>query len=274
MKSEKCGVLGASGVARASSLPCRSSRLGAFVATAVRPHSAFTLVEMLVVIGIIALVAAMSIPMITPFTRTRKLDQAAEVVKSACLLARSKAVRERRMFSVTLLEAERQIFITDYEMLRDTIYDSDDPPVTPHDKPLGDPQKPYCAHYLDNYLDSSATNEAKYVARAAALEYFSEQIGERVRTLPEGCTFNLDGNKNASGDDITNDYIGWTWVFLPNGSVWTLRPGAENERGGSDWLLTTYMSGGKPAGPVIFGPQGQTSATIVVYAMSGQVVSE
>ena len=80
--------------------------------------AAFTLIEMMVVLAIIGLVLAMSIPMLTPFMRGRKVEQAAQAVKSSCILARSRAVKQRQRYSVTLLESERTVYVNDYEQLR------------------------------------------------------------------------------------------------------------------------------------------------------------
>ena len=83
-----------------------------------RVSASFTLIEMLVVLGIIGLVASMTIPMMIPFVRQRKMTLASETVKAVCLLARSKAIKERRRISVTLLEAERLVIINDYDKIK------------------------------------------------------------------------------------------------------------------------------------------------------------
>jgi len=83
-----------------------------------RTSASFTLIEMLVVLGIIGLVASMTIPMMLPFVRQRKMTLASETVKAACLLARSKAIKERRRISVTLLETEKLIIINDYDQIK------------------------------------------------------------------------------------------------------------------------------------------------------------
>ncbi len=59
---------------------------------------------MLVVLGIIALVAAISLPLIVPIMRGRSLDAALDTVKTACNLARSTAIQQRRMVNLTLLQ--------------------------------------------------------------------------------------------------------------------------------------------------------------------------
>jgi len=213
--------------------------------TTLHSPRAFTLVEMLVVLAIIGLVAAMSVPMILPFMRGRKLGLAADVVKSACVLARSKAIQQKRMINVTLLEQTDfqhggGVIITDYEKLRDAVG--------------GDPQKPFCAHYLGNYL---SPDDRFAQLRTNALE--------RVRYLPEGCRFDLDGDNS----DTTG---GWTYIFLPTGGVWTLPANAENKR--DNWSQTTYLAEGRPSGPVILGPGEGESVTVIVYATTGQAVSE
>ena len=62
---------------------------------------------MLVVLGIIGLVTAMSLPMIIPFMRGRQIEQSADIVKSACRRAKGRAVKERKRFCVVILETER-----------------------------------------------------------------------------------------------------------------------------------------------------------------------
>ncbi|MGD1001684.1 MAG: prepilin-type N-terminal cleavage/methylation domain-containing protein [Candidatus Brocadiia bacterium] len=65
---------------------------------------AFTLIEMLVVLGIVALVAAITLPMVVPILRTRTLDSAVDTVKTSCNLARSMALQQRKMVNLTLLQ--------------------------------------------------------------------------------------------------------------------------------------------------------------------------
>ncbi len=61
---------------------------------------------MLVVLGIVALVAAITLPMIVPIMRARALDSALDTVKTACNLARSTAIQQRRMMNLTLLQTD------------------------------------------------------------------------------------------------------------------------------------------------------------------------
>jgi prepilin-type N-terminal cleavage/methylation domain-containing protein len=84
-----------------------------------RSRSAFTLIEMLVVLGIIALVTAMTLPMIIPMMRTRTLDSAVDIAKSACILARSTAIQQRKTINLTFLQQTDAthgpgIVLTDY----------------------------------------------------------------------------------------------------------------------------------------------------------------
>mgnify|MGYP006287660725 CR=1 FL=1 len=83
--------------------------------------AAFTLVEMLTVVAIIAMATALAIPFMIGLTRGGKLSQAEDAVHSACLVARSRAISSRRMMCVTLLEAEQQILVNDYETLRNVL---------------------------------------------------------------------------------------------------------------------------------------------------------
>jgi type II secretory pathway pseudopilin PulG len=83
-----------------------------------RPQSAFTLIEMLVVIGIIIAVAAMALPLFSSLSSTGKLRKTRDALKSHCVYARSNAIRSRRMKAVTILEKRMLIVTTDYETLR------------------------------------------------------------------------------------------------------------------------------------------------------------
>jgi len=229
-----------------------------------RSTSGFTLIEMLVVIAIIALVAAMTVPMMTPFTRTRKLEQAGDVVKNACILARSKAIQQRKKFCVTILQDERLVLLVDYDDLR-TSTDHAPAKYVP-----ADATSPYCPHYLANYNGNvaitSSTPQADINAainlRATVLNERSRALGFVPRTIPEGCRFAL-GVTGAA----------WTYVFLPTGSAWTADPSAQNLFD-AHWIKTTYLDAttAKPAGPLIYGPQDKDSTNIIVYAMTGQAM--
>jgi type II secretory pathway pseudopilin PulG len=205
---------------------------------------AFTLVEIMVVLGIIGLVMTLSLPLLIPLMRSGKLDNASDTVKSSCVLARSKAIQERRTFAVTLFQAERAVIITDYEDLRTA---------------AGYPaQQPFCPHFLDNYSAATETEQSN-----ARWENIKAKAVERIRYIPEGCRFAFDPDVN---------WPCWTYIFLPNGSAWSLPPSAQNSR--STWSIATYMLGGRPSGPHIYGPQDRESTTIVVYATTGQAMSE
>lgn len=84
--------------------PVSRARLRAVHSAICNSQSAFTLIEMLVVLGIIALVTALSLPMIVPIMRTRTLNSAVDTVKSACILARSTAIQQRKMMNLTFLQ--------------------------------------------------------------------------------------------------------------------------------------------------------------------------
>jgi len=286
---------------------------------------------MLVVIAIIGLVSALALPLFTTLMRAGKLGQGEDIVKSACLVARSRAILERRRFSVTLLEAERCVIVNDYDLLRNVLpvketgqaaggsattlvrdgktaswtgyyvtlasgtglgqqrridrcdsetltvdvawtpqswnpssgdYDWKHPMAGDRYVIGGKDAAWVCPHYLGNYADE----QQRY-------EILSTFAVDRVRTLPEGCRFDLDRDNS---DPNTPEPQGWTYIFLPTGGAWTLTTEAVNERNDEHWCETTYMPPprNRPSGPVIYAPRDRDSATVVVFAMSGQAVTE
>lgn len=242
---------GAAGWAR------RSPR--ADVPRSVTPQSAFTLVEMLVVLAIIGAVAAMSVPLLMPLMRRKSVDQAVQQVKSSLAFARSRAIQTQQKVCVTILAEERAVVVTDYDVLR------------------GYRTGPFCPHYMANYADEKDRFDQ---FKNAAVPNGSSTI----QTLPEGCNFDFSHLDPASlanglrpgvisGYDVAHS--AWTWIFLPGGSVWTLPPSAANDESG--WSKGTFTVATKPAGPVVLGPERKTGwqvVQIVVYAMTGQNVGE
>jgi hypothetical protein len=106
--------------------------------------------------------------------------------------------------------------------------------------------------------------------RFNVLKFVCLNMGEQLRYLPDGCRFDFT---TFNTDPLASDpNAAVTYVFLPDGEVWTLPPSAQNAR--NAWFLTTYMANGAVSGPKIWGPNNLTSATIVVYGTTGQVVSQ
>ena len=62
----------------------------------------FTLIELLVVIGIILLIAALSIPAINVFLKGKVFNQAAQQVQTGFMRARSRAITERELHYVLI----------------------------------------------------------------------------------------------------------------------------------------------------------------------------
>ncbi|MBS1257719.1 MAG: hypothetical protein MAG551_00764 [Candidatus Scalindua arabica] len=59
-------------------------------------RSAFTLVEMLVVIAIIILVSVVAVPAITPFLKGQRLNKGSRIVQASALAARTMAINSRK----------------------------------------------------------------------------------------------------------------------------------------------------------------------------------
>jgi prepilin-type N-terminal cleavage/methylation domain-containing protein len=216
----------------------------------------------------------------------------------------------------------------------------------------------YLGNYSYNYYQNSST-PAPADVRFTALKTFSQYMGETIQYLPTGCQFTFEPPWNPSesygvGSLVSDkgvDYVcvatnsnseppnpnywqtiasqppgtypqyaqAWTYVFLPDGEVWTLTPQAQDVRD-SNWFLTTYtapppaspwsasasyapgnlvsdkgltyicvtansnseppsanwraVSNSQPSGPTVWGPQNLTWATIIVYATTGEAVSQ
>ena len=147
---------------------------------------------------------------------------------------------------------------------------------------------PYCIHYLGNYGNDTLANAD---VRFLVLKTVSQYMGQTVQYLPTGCQFDFGSADVDPGNGYGPSHA-WTYVFLPDGEVWTLTPQAQNVRN-TYWFVTTYMSGtggvGVPSGPRILGPSSPSlpaiqtgsgqlvnclAATIVVYGTTGQVVSQ
>ncbi len=232
-----------------------------------RSAAAFTLIEMLVVLAIIGVVAAMSLPLVLPMMRRKSIDQATEQVKSSLIFARSRAIQTQRMVNVTFLARERAIVVSDYDVLR------------------GSTRPPFCAHNTFNYEPYGNTTAGNRVAKAddrfIKLTAAAVPVGSStIQYLPEGCNFDL--GVGATYDPNDGARVALTYIFLPGGSVWTLPPSADTGlRDVEDgWIKTTLTgSNGKPIGPIIIGPQRKgpndvSTVQVAVYAMTGQVTSE
>lgn len=84
---------------------------------------AFTLTEMLVVLGILAFVMAATVPMIMPMIRPREMDRADAVIRTAVLRARTLAIERREKFDLILDQAANQLRIRPVGVLdRDWFY--------------------------------------------------------------------------------------------------------------------------------------------------------
>ena len=81
--------------------------------------SAFTLVEMLVVIAIIILVSVVAVPAITPFLKGQRLNKGARIVQAQALAARVMAInsRETRRLVLDSINYKLSIIGTDTTIL-------------------------------------------------------------------------------------------------------------------------------------------------------------
>ncbi len=76
-----------------------------------RTRRAFTLVEMLVVIAILTVMMAATVPVITALFRTRVMDQADSVIQSAALRARAMAIETRSNCDLIIDDVANQLYI-------------------------------------------------------------------------------------------------------------------------------------------------------------------
>ncbi len=75
--------------------------------------SAFTLVEMLVVIAIIILISVAAIPAITPFLKGQRLSKGARIVQAQALAARTMAINSRKVRWLVLDSINYKLSIKD-----------------------------------------------------------------------------------------------------------------------------------------------------------------
>ena len=69
-------------------------------------HSGMTLVELLVVVAIMVLLLAVSVPMLRPMLQSQKTSHAAQVLAGAFKHARTKAIHEQRSYGIRLIPFE------------------------------------------------------------------------------------------------------------------------------------------------------------------------
>ncbi len=166
---------------------------------------------MLVVLAIIGLVTAMSFPLLAQFTRGRKVEQAAETVKSSCLTARSKAIKQRRRFSVTLLERERKVIVSDYDMLRymlplrETGSASDGSSVTTLDRPPSSTTD-WEGYYI-TMVSGQGAGQHRLITGASGTTLAVEEAWSAIPPPPASANwaFPAEGDGYAIGGKGSND---------------------------------------------------------------------
>src|SRR5436305_1730209 len=73
-----------------------------------RPHRAFSLIELLTVMAIIAILAALTLPAIKSLAKSNDQSQATNLVRSLIGSARSIAIAQHRMAGVVFFEESTQ----------------------------------------------------------------------------------------------------------------------------------------------------------------------
>jgi hypothetical protein len=111
-------------------------------------------------------------------------------------------------------------------------------------------------HLLDNYDDATQRLD---IIQALALK--------RVRRFEAGVRVDLDDGGEPAAQPEPH---GWSYVYRPGGTAWTFSASADNEH-----QKTTYTDdAGDVSGPVLYGPRDEASSRLIVYAMTGQAVTE
>ncbi len=91
-----------------------------------RGRTGFTLVEMMVLVGIFGLVVALAIPNVASYVRSNQLDTSVDRMAADLNLARTMSITNGRIFRLTTTEAGYRLVDTfSGEVLRDRSFDGD-----------------------------------------------------------------------------------------------------------------------------------------------------
>ncbi|NOZ22817.1 MAG: prepilin-type N-terminal cleavage/methylation domain-containing protein [Planctomycetes bacterium] len=184
----------------------------------------FTLVEMLVVISIIGIGAAMTFAIGSGFVKGNKVSQATRITQAALLEARSRAIATRLQTSMVIYHLDNLAVITDHRWV-----------------PLGQPivlPEP-CYFYVHSAQGYLAPGQA--INKIAPAHYIMtvtfESTGAAIKNLPRAywngetrcgaiflniidpttVRFGQRGGKVQSVDGDTIDLTGWTGEFATKG---------------------------------------------------------
>jgi prepilin-type N-terminal cleavage/methylation domain-containing protein len=210
---------------RHAAAPPSPAESSAFCAShfALFTRRSFTLTEMLVVLGIMAFVAAMSLPLLVPLMRARTLDSALDTVKSACNLARSTAIEQRKPINLTFLQ---QTDVTHGPGLVITAYDFAGEATSTGSDVISDANQNWPGGAFQNYevlLFSANPNKSNYtpVAQVRPIQgNTSNTITVTVYPWSSSHAYNQGDMVSSAGANYVCIAAN-TGFPPPNGAYWT-----------------------------------------------------
>jgi len=236
-------------------------------------HSGMTLVELLVVISIMVLLLAVSVPMLRPMLETRKTSNAAQVLAGAFKHARTKAIHEQRSYGIRLIPFETApttavqlhlqksgIGITNVVNPLDVRVKVEDGMIIPYRFEAGVWQQVDDWTTLDKvFQDFAEGYKIQFNRLGRSLEYGESETGDGFQLKSPYDTLNLPE------DDVSNDTMEYRISKQEDGIALAWLPPVVMPR---ETIVDLAFSGGEEEVPQTFAPGDEV---IVMFSPAGYV---